>query len=93
MEKTVDRIIAEFPLGICCGVYSMAEILFVAVVLDQSLQKTQVAYVSSPSANTKPKMVTVNALKMLLQHTFCIFPIVYQNFNRINYIHEVLHAR
>ena len=39
MEKTVDRIIAEFPLSSCCGVYSVIEILFIAIVPDGSLRQ------------------------------------------------------
>lgn len=41
MEKPVDRIIAEFPLSSFCGVYSVIEILFIAVVPDQSLWKNR----------------------------------------------------
>lgn len=41
MEKAINGIVDVFPLGSCCSVYSMIEVLFIAIVSDQSLWKNR----------------------------------------------------
>lgn len=45
MEKTVYRSIAEFPLSSRSSVYSVIEILFIAIAPNQSLWETEGMYV------------------------------------------------